>query len=468
MVNADGEYVVAQPDQASWESYQKKAATTTKASSPVGNKELQDRGIECLMCHKLLRDASKTPCCGKVYCEECIQSALLESDFVCPNCEAKDILLGSLVVDTEARSKVEQYLKEKEVKDREKSMSPSVAPGLSAKVRDGPSLAAANGKSPLSSAVSSVSSSSVSRKRPAEDDLGPQVPRGPAAMRNTPQYQQPPLQQHQPIPNSVYGGNGPMFNPQQLQQQQQQLQQSQPQQQPFHQQFPQHQRQAPPVQHQQPPQQYNHGYNQYQTEMNGMDVINGTMNGMDGNYYHHGGNGQYMPNGPNGMMGMDGMGGMNGMNGMGGGMNGMGGNGMGMPMNGMNNMGNGYMNPGMNPGMNSGMNPMGNRGMGMGMGPNMGMNGMGRSMGPGGGPRPMGPNGSNQIMNPFVMQQYQQQQQEAARVAKFGYFPNQQKTVFSEPFPSEEDSPYMRKPVNPHRHQRPKRIRPSDFKSLGE
>jgi protein MPE1 len=49
----------------------------------------------------------------------------------------------------------------------------------------------------------------------------------------------------------------------------------------------------------------------------------------------------------------------------------------------------------------------------------------------------------------------------------FGHFPNQQKTVFSEPFPSEEDSPYMRKPVNPHRHARPKRIRPSDFKALG-
>jgi protein MPE1 len=123
MVNADGEYVVAQPDQASWESYQKKAATTAKSSTPVGNKELQDRGIECLMCHKLIRGASKTPCCGKVYCEECIQTALLESDFICPNCEAKDILLDSLVVDNETRSKVEEYLKGKEIKDREKSWS---------------------------------------------------------------------------------------------------------------------------------------------------------------------------------------------------------------------------------------------------------------------------------------------------------------------------------------------------------
>jgi len=49
----------------------------------------------------------------------------------------------------------------------------------------------------------------------------------------------------------------------------------------------------------------------------------------------------------------------------------------------------------------------------------------------------------------------------------YGPFSNQQKTVFSEPFPSEEDSPYMRKPVNPHRHARPKRIRPSDFKAVG-
>jgi len=48
-----------------------------------------------------------------------------------------------------------------------------------------------------------------------------------------------------------------------------------------------------------------------------------------------------------------------------------------------------------------------------------------------------------------------------------GAFPNQQKTVFAEPLPNEEDNAYFRKPVNPHRHQgRQKRVRPSDYREL--
>jgi len=48
-----------------------------------------------------------------------------------------------------------------------------------------------------------------------------------------------------------------------------------------------------------------------------------------------------------------------------------------------------------------------------------------------------------------------------------GVFPNQQKTVFSEPLPNEEDNAYFRKPVNPHRHQgRQRRARPSDYREL--
>ena len=46
-------------------------------------------------------------------------------------------------------------------------------------------------------------------------------------------------------------------------------------------------------------------------------------------------------------------------------------------------------------------------------------------------------------------------------------FPNQQRTVFAEPFPSEEDA-YFRKPVNPGRHQnRQRRQRPSDYHYVG-
>jgi protein MPE1 len=49
-----------------------------------------------------------------------------------------------------------------------------------------------------------------------------------------------------------------------------------------------------------------------------------------------------------------------------------------------------------------------------------------------------------------------------------GGFPNQQKTVFAEPLPNEEDNAYFRKPVNPHRHQgrQQRRARPSDYREL--
>jgi protein MPE1 len=48
-----------------------------------------------------------------------------------------------------------------------------------------------------------------------------------------------------------------------------------------------------------------------------------------------------------------------------------------------------------------------------------------------------------------------------------GGFSNQQKTVFAEPLPNEEDNAYFRQPVNPHRHQgRLRRARPSDYTEL--
>lgn len=52
----------------------------------------------------------KTPCCGTLYCEECIQTHLLERDFVCPNCGAKIASLDKLVIDKPTRTKVLDYI----------------------------------------------------------------------------------------------------------------------------------------------------------------------------------------------------------------------------------------------------------------------------------------------------------------------------------------------------------------------
>jgi protein MPE1 len=78
--------------------------------------------LACPIDNKLFRDAVKTPCCGTLYCEECIQTHLLERDFVCPHCSKKIASLDKLLVDKPARTKVTDYI-EKAVEDSKKEAS---------------------------------------------------------------------------------------------------------------------------------------------------------------------------------------------------------------------------------------------------------------------------------------------------------------------------------------------------------
>lgn len=510
MVNAEGEYVVAEPDKASWESYQQKAAkSSTKTTDAEGSKELQELGLECTVDHKLIKDAVKTPCCGKVYCEDCIQNLLFETDFVCPNCDTKDILLDRLVVDTETREKVEAY--EKGIRNgagaqKPKSVSPTLidATNGNSGTAAGTVVAAPSNQSnnptttsasnqqkqtgqpiqsvstvipivktaqlqqqqvqpqqqqgqPLQQKIPSIDSTGttlpISKKRPFEENEDvstPQIPTGPAALRSNNILNQSeqlrtikpqPIQKYpqptppQPIPSQQYSQNQAIYN-------------------------------RPAYSHQN---QFQPGYNNYnQYPSNGMNGYYGNGNGP--NHYAPP-NGGMMGNGMNNGLGMN-MG-MGNMGNMGMGQNAPTGMGPGMNMNmrtGMgpntNGMGNGMGGNMVNGPQNMGMNGMGNRvpnmmAMGMnGMGINgMGMNGMGNGMMNGMPNGIMGPGNMNQ-MNSQMGYQY-------GMDPSSYYFSNQQKTVFSEAFPSEEESAYIRKPVNPHRHARPKRIRPSDFKALG-
>ena len=59
----------------------------------------------------------KTPCCGTLYCEECIQTHLLERDFLCPKCGAKIASLDKLIMDKPMRTKVADYV-DKETSQR--------------------------------------------------------------------------------------------------------------------------------------------------------------------------------------------------------------------------------------------------------------------------------------------------------------------------------------------------------------
>lgn len=156
MVNADGEYVFAQADEKAWKQHleRKKAADAAQKETDQGDKELHSRGIECSIDKRLFVNPMKTPCCGKTYCNDCIENALLESDLTCPGCETENISLESLKPDTDVIQKIKDYESEK---SKQKASSPYPSP----KSPGSPSQAVT--KSPSSETVSK------SRKRNASD-----------------------------------------------------------------------------------------------------------------------------------------------------------------------------------------------------------------------------------------------------------------------------------------------------------
>lgn len=97
------------PSSAAW---QKQVSSRAKGltSAEIREKAPTDPSLACPIDNKLFREAVKTPCCGKHYCEECIQTHLLERDFVCPNCSKKVPSLDKLIVDKPMRTKVSDYI----------------------------------------------------------------------------------------------------------------------------------------------------------------------------------------------------------------------------------------------------------------------------------------------------------------------------------------------------------------------
>jgi protein MPE1 len=133
MVNADGDFVVARPDKAAWELYQEKAkasaAAAAEAAAAEESKVLQARGLECPIDKRMFLEPTKTPCCHRTYCNDCISNALIESDFVCPGCSTEGVLLDNLTPDDEAASKIKAYEAEKTEakKEKEKQLTTTLA-----------------------------------------------------------------------------------------------------------------------------------------------------------------------------------------------------------------------------------------------------------------------------------------------------------------------------------------------------
>lgn len=121
MYTAEGEWVVAMPDSAAWEQYQAKAkASAEKAQSSEANATLQEWGLECPIDKRMFVDPVKTPCCSKTFCRNCIETALFDSDFVCPSCETSGVLVDDLVEDDETNKKIKEFV-ESEAKEKDKA-----------------------------------------------------------------------------------------------------------------------------------------------------------------------------------------------------------------------------------------------------------------------------------------------------------------------------------------------------------
>lgn len=114
MVNADGEWVVAEPDQVAWDQYQAKTKVSAAAQEAAsqGSKELRDRGLECPIDKRLFVEPTKTPCCNTTFCLECITNALIENDLRCPSCKTDDISLDNLQSDMAVASQIRSYEEE--------------------------------------------------------------------------------------------------------------------------------------------------------------------------------------------------------------------------------------------------------------------------------------------------------------------------------------------------------------------
>ncbi|KAF1984383.1 DWNN-domain-containing protein [Aulographum hederae CBS 113979] len=189
-----GQRVKAVPDHAAWEQFQAKTAVNTaqKEAEESGSKELQDRGLECSIDKRMFVDPMKTPCCGKTYCNDCIENALVNSDLVCPNCSKDGVLIDDLVSDEEMIKKIKDYEKEKaeEKKPTEASKSPSPQRVEAVQSPTPP-------KSATNSPVAAKSTPDTSKKRKASEELpNERIPSAPKAMRQEQEQKKAMMQQN--------------------------------------------------------------------------------------------------------------------------------------------------------------------------------------------------------------------------------------------------------------------------------
>ena len=423
MVDADGNFVIAHSDEKTWKQFQEKQKQAEEAQkAATTDKELRARGIECPIDKRMFVEPMKTPCCGRTYCGDCITNALIENDLVCPGCSTDGVLLDNLVEDTEAKEKVKAYEAEKSQQKKEASKSPTLSAAAS------PVKAQLNGtppklpKSPRkdgskSPADSTTDGTTTSKKRSADATNAGEldtVSDAPAMKR------QKSNDSSRANPSSAKSAEPPSNEGEASQ--------------------PLSLNSFMPPDFNNLSQNNNGVFPQMSFPMPNSMPFMPPMPGMPGM--------PGMPNMMNGMMNPMMMSNM--MNGMGG-MGGMGPNGFNSNNFNPNNFN--PMNMNMNMNMNGGMNGMNGMNNGIPWNNNNSNNQRSQNI-------PTGPSAhQNNMGNNFMANKFSNQQRSHSQA----FNPNQGGTMGGQ-----EDSPYMRQPVNPHRHQNRQRrtMRPSDYREL--
>jgi protein MPE1 len=390
MVNADGDFVIAQPDKASWELYQEKAkasaAAAAEAAAAEGSKQLQARGLECPIDKRMFLEPTKTPCCNRTYCNDCITNALIESDFICPGCSTEGVLLDNLSVDDDAVAKIKAFEAEKAEEKREKEKQDEVKEATENDESEPedtsvkPATTTTTAVAISSPSIQSSTSVTQNKKRTAEDDPEVDNTERPSSSTSFKKQRADDKQEDVQTQNTSFEGNNmPNMMPFPMSQQM-----------PFTgPAFPQPQGVASMP----------FADNNFMAA-GGMNMMNPMMMPMNNAFQNQGFNN----------------------------WNQMAGNNLSFPANGM--FGDGSMMPGNNFGQLNSFNPM-----------QMGQAGPYNNM-------PQQPGYQQQGMG-------------------MNSFSNQQRNNYKAANARDDDSPYFRQPVNPHRHQaRQRRIRPSDYREL--
>ncbi|XP_075581380.1 LOW QUALITY PROTEIN: E3 ubiquitin-protein ligase RBBP6-like [Pelecanus crispus] len=83
--------------------------SSSSSSSSSSDDHIPDE-VLCLICKDLMSNAAVIPCCGNSYCDECIRTALLESEeHTCPTCHQTDVSPDSLIANNFLRQAVNNF-----------------------------------------------------------------------------------------------------------------------------------------------------------------------------------------------------------------------------------------------------------------------------------------------------------------------------------------------------------------------